>query len=456
VKKAKTKGFKSLRVATAKAMEKYGVPGVAVGILHDGARKMAGFGVTSVENPLQVDDETLFQIGSISKTFTATAIMRLVEAGKLDLGAPLRTFLPELRLADATVAERVTLRHVLSHTGGWPGDFFPNTGSGDDALAKAVALVSELPQITPLGSVWSYNNAGFYLAGRAIELATGQSYEAALQELVLDPLGLKHSFFFPTDVMTHRFAAGHGFPNGPATVLRPWALARAANPVGGISASVSDLLSYAQFHLGDGTGPDGTRLLRRDSLVAMRTPVAPAGNAADFVGISWMLRDVGGVRTVGHTGGTHGHQTWLGLVPERNFAVVVLTNAMRGADLRREIAALALREYLGVVDPPPAVLPLAAPELATYAGHYSALPSNIDLAAGDCCLVMQVIPNGGFPFLDSPPGPRPPSVRLAFTAPDRVIGLDEPAKGLRAEFLRDGNGQIAWFRWSSRIHRHDG
>ena len=436
-------------------MEKYGVPGVAIGILHDGGCKTAGFGVTSVENPSPVDADTLFQIGSISKTFTATTIIRLVEAGKLSLDAPLRTFLPELRLADEAVAERVTLRHVLSHTGGWPGDFFPDTGSGDDALAKAVALVAELPQITPLGSVWSYNNAGFYLAGRAIEHATGQSYEAALQKLVLDPLGLTDCFLFPTDVMTRRFAVGHSLIDGQMTVLRPWALARAANPVGGISASVAELLRYARFHLGDGSAPNGTRLLSPESLLAMRTPVAPAGNAADFVGISWMLRDVGGVLTVGHNGGTHGHKTWLGMVPERNFAVAVLTNAMRGAELHREIAALALREYLGVADPPPTALTLAASELATYAGHYSALLSDIDLTAGDGRLTLQEIPNGGFPFRDSPPDPRPPPVRLAFTAWDRVIGIDEPSKGLRAEFLRDETGQIAWFRWGSRIHRRE-
>ncbi|HLZ07256.1 MAG TPA: serine hydrolase domain-containing protein, partial [Chloroflexota bacterium] len=271
MKKPKAGRFKRLRSAATRAMKKFGVPGVAIGILHEGKCKTVGLGVTSVENPLPVDADTLFQIGSISKTFTATAIMRLVEAGKLELDAPLRTFVPKLRLADTTVARRVTLRHVLSHTGGWAGDFFPDTGSGDDALAKAAALVAKLPQLTPLGSVWSYNNAGFYLAGRAIELATGRSYESALQELVLDPLGLKHSFLFPTDVMTRRFAAGHGFADGQATVLRPWALARATNPVGGISASVIDVLDYARFHLGDGTAPDGTRLLRPESLAAMRT-----------------------------------------------------------------------------------------------------------------------------------------------------------------------------------------
>src|SRR4051812_21796697 len=114
-----TEHFQRLGVAIERAMDKYAVPGVALGIIQDGAIETMGFGVTSVENPLPVDADTLFQIGSISKTFTATAIVRLVEAGMLDLDAPLRRYLPDLRLADEGVAERVTLRHVLSHRGGW-------------------------------------------------------------------------------------------------------------------------------------------------------------------------------------------------------------------------------------------------------------------------------------------------------------------------------------------------
>jgi CubicO group peptidase (beta-lactamase class C family) len=448
--------FENLGVATKRAMDAYPVPGVAIGIIHDGVVQTAGYGVTSVENPLTVDADTLFQIGSISKTFTATAIARLVEAGKLDFDVPLRTYLPTLRLTDESVAEHVTLRHVLSHTSGWAGDFFPNTGSGDDALAQAAALVAELPQLTPLGTVWSYNNAGFYLAGRAIEVATGQTYEAAMQRLLFDPLGLKHSFFFPTDAMTHRFVVGHGIENGQPIVLRPWALARAVNPVGGIIASVRDLLSYAQFHLGDGTASDGARLLQPESLAAMRSPVAPAGNAVDFVGLSWMLRDIGGIRTVGHTGGTYGHLTALSMVPERSFAVAVLTNGGRGSELHRDIIALALREYLGVATPEPTPVSIGAEELAGYAGHYSSLLSDIDLTASEGNLVLQAIPKGGFPFRDSPAGEKPPTVRVAFVGKDRVLGLDDPSKGSRAEFLRDATGEVAWFRWGSRIHRREG
>src|SRR4051794_32398498 len=206
-------------------------PGVAIGMLHEGEEHVCGYGVTSVENPLPVDGDTLFQIGSITKTFTGTAAMILVERGLLDLDAPLRTYLPELKLADEDVAARVTMRHLLTHTGGWVGDYFDDLGMGDDALARMVERLVRLPQETPLGEMWAYNNAGFYIAGRVIEVVTDQPFERALHELVLQPLGLERSFFFADDVLTHRFAAGH---DREGNVARPWAIGRAAAAAGGI------------------------------------------------------------------------------------------------------------------------------------------------------------------------------------------------------------------------------
>lgn len=114
------------------------VPGLSLGILHEGSEYVANFGVTSVENPVAVDTDTLFQIGSITKTFTATAVMRLVERGNLNLDRPIRTYLPDFHLADEDAGATVTLRHLLAHSGGW-WDLIGDTGENDDALAQFVA-----------------------------------------------------------------------------------------------------------------------------------------------------------------------------------------------------------------------------------------------------------------------------------------------------------------------------
>src|SRR5262245_25415600 len=122
--------FRKLCDYTIEAMEKSGVPGVAVGVLRDGKPMTAGFGVTSVNHPLPVTSDTLFQIGSTTKTITATAAMCLVEAGKLELDTPIRKYLPDLKLPSPETTENITMCHLLTHVGGWDGDFFHDTGDG--------------------------------------------------------------------------------------------------------------------------------------------------------------------------------------------------------------------------------------------------------------------------------------------------------------------------------------
>ena len=159
--------FKSICERIPDALGRHRVPGVAVGITCDGQEFIRGFGVTNINHPLPVDEDTLFQIGSTTKTFTATAVMRLVEQGTLSLDEPIRSYLPSFKMRDPAVTEGVTIRHLLTHTAGWQGDFFPDTGNGDDALTKYVGLMAGLPQLTPLGTVW-YRSANSALRWQRI------------------------------------------------------------------------------------------------------------------------------------------------------------------------------------------------------------------------------------------------------------------------------------------------
>jgi CubicO group peptidase (beta-lactamase class C family) len=143
-----SEAFARVCSAVEAAMGRHAVPGTALGVLHRGEVEVAGFGATSVEHPQPVDADTLFAVGSYTKTFTGAAVLRLVETGELDLDVPLRTCVAGLRLADPDAAARATLRHALQHTGGWVGDFAPDTGRGDDALARLVARMAENSQLT--------------------------------------------------------------------------------------------------------------------------------------------------------------------------------------------------------------------------------------------------------------------------------------------------------------------
>ena len=181
------------------------------------------------------------------------AAMRLVETGKLDLDVPIKTYLPELNLKDKDVEEKVTMRHLLNHTAGWEGDYFNDFGNGDDALKKMVAALTDLDQMTPLGEFWSYNNAAFYIAGHIIEVLTGKPFETAIKELVLEPLGMDMSVFYPDDILiTHRFVVGHDLIEKKNKVARPWAIPRAVASAGGVVATAHDMLTFARFHMGNG------------------------------------------------------------------------------------------------------------------------------------------------------------------------------------------------------------
>ncbi|MGH7779369.1 MAG: serine hydrolase domain-containing protein [Candidatus Binataceae bacterium] len=442
--------FDALVAGVSDAMKRHFLPGCAIGVIADGQEFSAGLGVTSVDNPLPVDADTLFQIGSTTKTFTASAIMRLVEMGKLSLDEPVRTYLPDFVMRDPDVTVHATTRHLLTHTGGWVGDFFDDTGDGDDALEIYVRRMAELSQLTPLGSVWSYNNAAFSVAGHVIAAVTGQTYEAALKDLVLKPLGLKRSYLFPSYVMLKRFAVGHAVVKEKAYVLRPWPIPRSSWPAGGIAASAKDQLRYARFHLGDGTADGGDRVLKAETMAAMQTPVCD-GALDTKMGLSWMINEMGGVRFVMHGGGTLGQLSTFMIAPERKFALVILTNA-GGGEAMSETIKLALELFLDAKIELPATIEKQQCELAEYAGRYDSALDAIELKTAEEHLLMQVIPHGGFPTRDSPAGPPLPPTRIKFTAPERVIAIDPPFTGAQGEFLRGADGAISWFRYGGRVH----
>jgi CubicO group peptidase (beta-lactamase class C family) len=431
-------------------MEAKAVPGVAVGVLNEGQVATAGFGVTSVEHPLEVTEETLFQIGSITKPFTATAIMRLVERGDLDLDSTVRSYVPEFRVMDEDASANATLRQLLSHTSGWAGDFFLDTGPGDDALACYADAMAGLDQLAPVGALFSYNNAGFSLAGYLIELVTGERYETAMRQLVLEPLGFESCAFEAGEVLTHRFAVGHNVAEGRARVARPWALLRSAYPAGAVVCHVRDLLRFARFHLGDGLGEDGSQVLSEESLALMQTPQVTVWGEEKW-GLPWAIDETWGTPLVSHGGGTNGQVSQLTLAPEHNFAVAVLTNADRGGIITRDVTRRALKEYLGLEITEPEPLDVPVEELAAYTGYYRGWFSDAELCVLAGRLVGQIFDKRGFPSDDDPPSAPPPPMSLAVCGDDRLLVMDGPSKDAKIHIVRNPDGSIGWLRTGLRL-----
>jgi CubicO group peptidase (beta-lactamase class C family) len=244
---APTDPFAPLDGAIRQAMASAGIPGVAMGVLSLGGEYLAGYGVTNVESPQPVDADTLFQIGSITKTMTMAACLRLVEQGHLDLATPIRQYLPELRLSDPDAAAVIALQHLLTHTSGLPADHFVAMGGGDDVLARFAADLGNIPFVLPPGEWASYSNIGFSLAGRMLEVARNQPYEQAVRELLLEPLGMTRATFFADEAILYPTAAGHTLVDDQASLQRPWKFPRTANPAGGLVASARDMLAYASL-----------------------------------------------------------------------------------------------------------------------------------------------------------------------------------------------------------------
>lgn len=429
------------------------VPGVAVGILHQGEELTAGFGVTNVNHPLSVDADTLFQIGSTTKTVTATVAMQLVEAGKLDLDTPVQTYLPDFRLGDAQTAAQVTLRHLFTHCGGWVGDFFLDTGRGDDAVARYVERMVDLPQEFPLGTAFAYNNAAYCLAGLIVQTVCDKPYEQVVREMLLDPLEMDMSFFFPEEVIVHRTAVGHQTSDaGENSVAQPWALPRSAHPAGGITASIHDQLRYARFHLGDGTTPGGKRLLSAASLTAMQTTQRAAASMAQEVAISWLIRQRGGLRMVGHGGATTSQFSAFELVPSHSFALAINTNGSRGRILNSVITRRALEIFLDAHVPQPQPIQFDAATLAAYAGTYRAALADVSVTVEGDGLQLASQPKGGFPTQDTPAPPAPPPCHFVFTGPRHIYAPSGSMQESVGEFLINDDGSIRALHLGGRIY----
>jgi CubicO group peptidase (beta-lactamase class C family) len=445
------------------ASKKFNIPGVAVGVWAGGEEVYACHGVTSVENPLPVDQDTLFLVASVTKTLTATTLMRLVAEGKVELNAPVRRYVPAFRLKDMQAADTITVLHLLNHTAGLDWRVSASTGEGDDALARLVAKMAEMELIALPGTRTSYSQAGYDLLGRIIEEVTGQTFEQAVASLVLEPLGLSHSFFARDDIMTRRFAVGHNpGEDGTLSIARPWRHARGENPGGGLATSVADLLRFARFHLGGGRAGSGEQVLPSNILHQMQEPTAmlQASNLGDAIGLGWFLREVAGVRTVGHGGSANGQFAELLLVPERNFAVVSLSNASPGGiPFNQAVLSFALEHYLGLVARDPQPLPFDAARAQELVGTYAnaMMTFTVDTVGDRLMLALRIKPEiRAAAEKAPPPDPEPAEFGLLPGKRDEYIITGGEFKGQRGFFTRDTSGAVVGVdlagRSFSRVH----
>ncbi|GAA2810249.1 serine hydrolase domain-containing protein [Kribbella solani] len=415
------------------------VPGLAVGVRYGDREQHVFRGITSVDNPLEVNESTVFHWASVTKTFTATLVMHLVDRGQVELDAPIRRYLPELSLRDADVR----VLHLLNHTAGWTGDVPYRAVSAETAASGFLEALGRAPQLTPPGTVVSYNNAAYIVAGRLVEKVTGTDYAGTVRDLLLEPLALRNTFADAGDVMTRRFAVGHELREGTDVVVGPWPVPAYARSAGGLSGTSADLLAWARFHLND-AALAGREVLAPNSRVALRTATAQAQGSelGDATGIGWLLRDVGGTAFAGHSGVATGQVARLDIAPAHDFALCILTNSGTfGPRLVSRLRRKIVQELLGVDYAPPRTRPFTAEESQALSGRYATEELVIDVAPDDHSLALTIRvaprdPRTGERDLTDEVFAVP--VGVAVGESDRhIVGLQGQFAGVRGRFLYD-------------------
>ncbi len=427
--------------------DRWAVPGAVVGVLNNGEARSWAFGTADLEAGQPVTPSTLFQVGSITKIFTATALMQLVDAWSVDLDAPVTRYVDGFALSTPEATEALIVRHLLTHVGGFWGDDFTSFGRGDDATARVVASLGRRKQLTAPGELWHYNNAAFVLAGRLIEVVSGKGFEEYVTERVIRPLGLERTMWraeqaisFPRAVP---YLTSNELENKPSRVYE---LPGGHNPAGAIISTVGDLLAFARFHLGDGTA-NGKRVLSPGSLAAMQTPQVAAVGLAPEWGLGWGVGSIDGVRMVSHGGAWTGFRASLLLVPGRDFAVAVLTNGSNGTALYRHVNRWALRTYAGLNERDPEPIQMDARELDRYAGRFSTPAGEVTVTVAEGGLKVEGIQQGQTPqeWVPLPTAHAVPVGSHQFLVTDTVL------EGQVSDYVFNPDGSVRFRRSGGRL-----
>jgi CubicO group peptidase (beta-lactamase class C family) len=354
-------------------------PGAVFALQHGDTVVTCAAGTANLITGRAVSADTLFPIASITKVYTATLAMQLVDDGLLDLDAPLATYLPDFAVADERTSRELTARHLLTHTSGLDGDKEDSYGRGDDALARYVESCAGLGQVHALGATFSYCNSGFNILGRLIEVLRGKTWDEAIRDHLLAPLGCDRSGTLPEDVIWMPLAAPHQTgDDDEVELLDAWELDRSHGPCGGVVTSADGLLRFARMHLRGGVADDGTRVLSAESAAAMREPalaLPDPDSGTTHWGLGWeLIRRDGEPDLIGHGGDLLGHHARLTICPEAGLALVLLVNG-DGADRIADPLFRAALADVGASLPEPVAPPATAPavDLDAVAGTYSTI-----------------------------------------------------------------------------------
>jgi CubicO group peptidase (beta-lactamase class C family) len=364
-------------------LEDYQIPGATVAVVADGELLFAkGYGQANVkaEEPV-VADETLFRIASISKLFTATAVMQLVEEGKLNLGEDVNAYLDDFRVPDTYPGRPITLQHLLTHTAGFE-EHFTGTGARNAADVEPLGeyVATQMPaRVRPPGEVTAYSNYGMSLAGYIVQEGSGMPYEHYVEENILTPLGMESTTAAqpPAPKLRDRLATGYDVEGGEP-VARPLEYFDDA-PAGTVSTTATDMARFMTAHLQNGRYGDA-RILRVATAKEMHERQFTNDPRLDGMAYGFYEQTINGERTIQHGGNLFQFHANLALVPEQDVGIFVAYNSYGdGGDFAEYELVEAFLDRYYPEPPPPTLEPSgqgASRNAERLAGSYRITRSN--------------------------------------------------------------------------------
>jgi CubicO group peptidase (beta-lactamase class C family) len=361
-----------LKAAVESVRQKHNVPAISAAFYADGQLVTASAGIANVATGIEATQDTIMHIGSITKIFTATLVMQLVDEGKVALERPVIDYLSDFRVADPAATKTITVGELLNHTSGIDANLLPDDGHDLETIQNTITRFQDAPQLHAPGQARSYCNAGMVVAGYLCQRITGTSWYDLVKQKILDPLGLDHAVVLPEDAVLYRTSVGHYLdPATHAPVRTPLAfLPIGYSPAGSTAMmTASDLMTFGRAHMAGGIGPNGKRILSASAVSRMRQPLfAVTGPQTFDCTIAW--QHLGGL--LHHGGGGPGIISLLVTHPESSTAIVVLTNADYGVSAVADLVRPFVKTRLGIdtFPDPPKATPGLAVDAARYVGKY--------------------------------------------------------------------------------------
>jgi CubicO group peptidase (beta-lactamase class C family) len=325
--------FEEIDAYIAEQIKRLNIPGAALAIVEgDQIVHLRGFGRTRPggEPP---SPQTPFFIGSLTKSFTALAVMQLVEAGKVELDAPVQCYLPWFRVADPQASAQITVRHLLNQTSGLP--MLPgminlaNFDSRPDATERQARALSTLVLAHPVGSVCEYCNLNYDLLGLITEAVSGEAYADYIQNHIFTPLGMSHSYTSKAAAKQNGLAVGHRYWFGVPIAAPNLPVPRGSLPSGQLISTVEDMAYYLIAHLNRGRFLD-MQILSEAGINELHHGVVEYikwGVSSVRYGMGWLITDTGQTKTLSHGGNVPDFSAYMGLLPEQKKGMVLLVNA---------------------------------------------------------------------------------------------------------------------------------